>query len=140
MSRRNEEGHALIEVLLIGLLLLIPLVWTLSVLSELHRGALAATAAVREAGTDAGRATDLSAAEVAIDAAVARSFVDHGLEASDARVAWAAGTFQRGGTVEVVVRYPVEVLRIPFLGAVGGPSVWVEAKHVGRIESFGSRG
>ena len=124
---------------MLGLLLLAPLVWALGVLADLHRGALAATAAAREAGFDAAHAPSPAAAAVAVDEAVAGAFADQGLEASSARVRWSATPFARGAPVEVTVAYPVTVLQAPLLGRVAGPSIWVRAAHVARIDPYGSR-
>jgi hypothetical protein len=137
---RTAEGIAIVETLLLGLLLLVPLIWALGVLADLHRSALAATAAVREAGADAARSANLAEADRAVDAAVDRAFADQGLDTSRARVRWTSDSgLVRGGTVEVRVRYPVTVLQAPFLGRVAGPSVWVDARHVTRIDLFRSR-
>jgi hypothetical protein len=138
--RRDQRGIAIVETLLLGLLLLVPLMWGLGVLADLHRGALAAAAAVREAGFDAARSTTLAEADRAIDLAVSRAFSDQGLDPSDARVRWTAPAgLARGGTVEIVVSYPVTVLQAPLLGRVGGPSVWIDAHHIARIDLYRSR-
>jgi hypothetical protein len=138
--KQNDNGIAVVETLLLGLLLLVPLIWILGVLADLHRSALAATAAVREAGADAARSTNLGVADRAVDLAVARAFADQGLDASDAQVTWTSDSgLARGGTVEVRVSYPVTVLQAPLLGKVAGPSVWVDARHVARIDLFRSR-
>jgi hypothetical protein len=140
LLHRPERGAALVETVLLGLILIVPLIWALGVLGELHRGALAATAAAREAGLDAARSTDLGSADRSVAAAVTTAFRNQGLDPNDARVRWTAGsTLRRGGTVEVEVRYPVTVLQAPLLGAVSGPSVWVEARHVARVDLYRSR-
>lgn len=136
----NQRGQAVIETLLFGLLLLAPLVWTLGVLAEMHRSALAVSSAAREAGFDAARSNQMAAARLAVDEAVARAFRDHGIDPADARVRWSAAPgLPRGGAVEVEVSYPVTVLQAPFLGRVAGPSVVVRARHVSRIDPYRSR-
>ncbi|HVM35391.1 MAG TPA: hypothetical protein VM784_08610 [Actinomycetota bacterium] len=136
----RDHGQALLETILLGLLLMIPLVWLLSTLADVHRSALATTAAVRNAGADAARATSLTAAGRAIDDAVARALADHGIAFADARVRWTAPpALRRGGAVEIEVSLPVSVLQAPFLGRIAGPSVWVHARHVARIDLFRSR-
>lgn len=129
----------MVETLLLGILLLVPLIWALTVLSDLHRGALAASAAAREAGFEAARATSSAAAAKAADAAVRQAFIDEGLEPSDAIVALGASSLQRGSAVTVEVSYPVTVLQAPLLGRVAGPSVIVRARHVARVALYGSR-
>jgi hypothetical protein len=138
-AARRQSGFALIETLLLGLLFLIPLVWALGVLAELHQAALASTAAAREAGIDAARASNMVDAGMAVEDAVARAFADEGLEAEDAHVAWSAGAgLGRDGIVEVEVTYPVTVLQAPLLGQVSGPSIWVRAAHSVRIDPYRS--
>jgi hypothetical protein len=138
-AARRQSGLALIETLLVGLLFLIPLVWALGVLAELHQAALASTAAAREAGIDAARASNMVDAGMAVDDAVARAFTDEGLEAEDAQVAWSARAgLGRDGIVEVEVTYPVTVLQAPLLGQVSGPSIWVRVAHSVRIDPYRS--
>lgn len=129
---------ATIETLLLGLLLIVPLIWALGVLSELHRAALATTTAAREAGFDAARAAGRSDAERRIDVAVASALADHGLDPARAGVEWTSD-LARGGEVELRVSYDVPVLQAPLLGSVGGPTISVTASHVARVDPYRSR-
>jgi hypothetical protein len=139
MIRRRESGQAVIEALLLGILLLIPLIWALGVLADLHRSALAATAAAREAGFDAARTSTLRDADGAIAAAVRQALQDQGLDPALVRVRWeAAASLERGDAVEVEVAYPVTVVQAPLLGRVAGPSVWVHARHIARVDPYRS--
>jgi hypothetical protein len=136
----REEGQAVIETLLISLILLVPLLWMMGVLSDLHRGAIGATAAAREAGSDAGSSSDPSSAARAVERAVHQAFVDEGLDPREAHVSWdATPGFTRGGTVRVRVEYPVTVVQFPFLGRVTGPSISVDAVNFARIDPYRSR-
>lgn len=134
----SERGSALIEAILLGLVLIVPVMWMLGLLSEVHRGSLAATAAVREAGVEAARAGSLQEASEAVTSAVQHAFGDHGLDASAAEIRWTSD-LDRDGAVEVVIEYPVPALSIPFVGDVGGPQVWVRARHAASVDPFGSR-
>lgn len=137
---RSERGSAVIETILLGLLFMVPLIWLVGVLADTHRGALASTAAAREAGIEAARATTTAQAERAIQVAVAEAFRDHGLDPADASVSWSlAPNQERGAAVVVEVGYPVTVLQAPFIGRVAGPSVDVNARHVARIDPYRSR-
>ena len=138
MTDRQESGQAVVEALLLGMLLLVPLIWVLGVLSDLHRSALAATAAAREAGFDAARSASLSDADATVAEAVHRAFVDQGLDPAVARVRWGAGSLDRGDAVEVEVAYPVTVVQAPLLGRVSGPSVWIRARHIARVDPYRS--
>ena len=136
----NEKGQALVETLLLGLLLLVPLIWALMVLSDLHGAALAATSAVRDAGVSAAASSTASAATDEMDQAIRTAFRDHGLTDHEAGVRWAfVPRFERGARVEITVRYPVRVFRAPFLDLAIGPSIWVDARHVARLHPFVSR-
>jgi hypothetical protein len=135
----SQDGSTLVETLLVGLLSMVPLIWLLTVLADVHRGALASTAAAREAGADAGRSTSVAEANGAVDEAVARAFLDHGIPASEAEVSWTtSGGLERGAAVEVQVTYAVPVFQAPFLGGVG-PSIDITARHVARVDPYRSR-
>jgi hypothetical protein len=125
--------------LLLGMLLLVPLIWALGVLADLHRGALATAAAAREAGFQAATASSETTAAAAVEAAVARALSDGGIDPRRARASWAAvPRLERGAVVEVEVSYPVTVLQAPFLGRVAGPSIWVTSRHLARIDPYRS--
>ena len=135
----NDRGSAMVETILLGLVLIVPLIWGLGILSELHRAALATTAAAREAGFDAARATTPIEARERVDAAVATALRDHGLDVAGADVEWTAGDLRRGSAAEVRVVYEVRVLQMPFLGSLGGPAISVNASHVARVDPYRSR-
>lgn len=140
MRARPEAGQALIETVLLGLLFLVPVVWGLGVLADLHRGALAATAAARAAGFDAARATASTDAQRAATSAFRRAFIDHGIDPADASFRLTGGRgFTRGRAIELEVVYRVSVLQAPLLGKVAGPSILVRARHSARIDLFRSR-
>ncbi|HEY7875370.1 MAG TPA: hypothetical protein VIG64_09635 [Actinomycetota bacterium] len=140
MTRASRDsGQAVVETILVGLLLLVPLIWTLSVLADVHRTALAAAAAVREAGFEAARSTSGPEATRAVDRAVAQAFGNQGLDPGPARVRVVGGGLARGAAVEIEISYPVTILQAPLLGRVAGPSIWVRARHVARVDPYGSR-
>lgn len=137
---KDERGQALIESLLLGMLLIIPIVWVLMVLADVHRSALATTSASREAGFDAARSSDLPAAAKSVERAAELALRNHGLDADESNVRWTAPDgLERGARIEVHVAYPVSVVRFPFLGEVSGPSVWVRSTHIARVDPFASR-
>jgi hypothetical protein len=140
MNLRRESGQALVESILLGLVLLVPIAWSLGVLSELHRAALATTAAVREAGFEAARSRDDTQAAAAIDRAVAIAMINHELDPTHAEVRWSIPEgLRRGDIVEVVASYQVSVAQLPILGDAGGPGVRVTSRHIARIDPYGSR-
>lgn len=135
----NERGQALIETLLLGLLLMAPLLWGLTVLADIHRNALAAAAAAREAGFEASRASDVATARREAERAVGTAFRDHGLDPSEAALRWSVGRLERGASLEIVVSTKIPVLQAPFLGKVSGPFIAVDARHVARVDPYASR-
>lgn len=137
----KERGHALIEVMLFGLLLLVPIVWMVTVLAELHAAALGATSAAREAGFEAARSVDVIAADDAVVRMVDSSIEAHGLDPGNLEVAWTtSGDWGRGDAVEVLVTYRVPVFQAPLLGDLSQPSIPVSARHVTTIDRYRSRG
>jgi non-ribosomal peptide synthetase component F len=136
---KRDDGASLIETILLGLLFLVPVIWALGVLSELHRSALAATAAAREGGFEAARATTSADASRSATVAIRRAFLDHGLDPANATIELSAAGLERGEAVEVEIGYPVSVLQAPVLGRVAGPSIWIRADHVARIDPYRSR-
>ena len=135
----NQAGQSLIETILLGLVFLAPVLWGLGVLADLHRNALAATAAAREAGWEASRSIDVRSAQGSAQRAVEQAFRAQGLPPGQVRVRLSLGTLERGAPVEVVVSSPVTVFQAPFIGRVSGPSVWIHAKHVARVDPYRSR-
>ena len=138
-SMDSERGHSLIETVLLGLLFLVPLVWLLGTLSEIHVAALATTNAAREAGFEATRTSDHASAQEAVEHTVDQAFRNHGLRPELAEVSMSSPiAFGRGRSIEITVAYPVSVLRAPFLGDVSFASVSVEAQHVARVDPYRS--
>jgi hypothetical protein len=133
----RERGSSLVEAILVGLLLMVPALWIFTVGSELHRAALASTAAVREAGLDATRTSSPGDAGRAVQEAVAFAFVNHGLDPRRTQTTW-RGSLRRGGAVEVHVRYDVRVARFPFLGRIAGPTISVRARHLAPVDLYAS--
>lgn len=132
-SSRGARGSAMIEVLVLGLILIVPIVWLLGVMAEMHRAALATNSAAREVGWELTRGSSTRSADLA--AAVA--FDDHGLGAGLARVSW-RGRLERGGVVTVRVAYPVRVASFPLLGRMSAPVVWVRATHHAHVPAHRS--
>ncbi|MFP5298782.1 MAG: hypothetical protein ACLGHL_07335 [Actinomycetota bacterium] len=135
---RSERGTGLVETLLLGLLLMVPLIWTLSVLAELHRAALASTSAARSVGASVSRAPGGVTPDVP-QRALMEAFRAHGLDASGADLSiHAPRGFQRGARVSIEVSYRVPVLKIPLLGSLDVASIGVEAVHTAAIQRYAS--
>ena len=135
----DDRGQSLVEALLLSLLFVVPMLWALGVLADLHRAALATIAASRSAGFEAARSASLPDANRAVSAAVNSAFENHGLDAQQTVVEFSPGGLERGNEIEIVVAYPVTVLQAPLLGRLAGPSIWVEAAHVTVVDPYRSR-
>lgn len=134
--RRDQSGMALVESILLGLVTIVPLVWGLAMLDHVHRAALGATNAAREAGFAASRSE--GGDQGSVDRAVALALKSQNLDGGRARVqiAFPQGRV-RGGLIRVAIRYPVPLFDLPVLG--GAPSVWVTAHHHALIDRHRSR-
>ena len=141
MCRADDDcGHALIEALLLGMLLLVPVVWMLSVFSELHAAALGTTSAAREAAFEAARSPDAIEADRQVTRMTDRSIADLGLNPDLVEVTWApARGWARGATIEVLVTYRVPAFQAPLLGHITEPAIAVSARHVATIDRYRSR-
>lgn len=136
--KREESGMALVEAILLGLVLVVPLLWMLGMLDHVHRAALGASTAAREAGFAVAAAEEPGGDGSLLRRSVALAMRDQGLEPSQARVDLSVGDGgQRAATVRVEVRYPVPMLDVPLLGRL--PSVWVTARHVAAIDRYRTR-
>jgi Flp pilus assembly protein TadG len=73
--RRDERGNAVVELVWLGLLLLVPLIWIVLSVFEVQRGAFGVSAAARSAGRafalSPDDATGLHRAQAAADVALA---------------------------------------------------------------------
>ena len=137
----DEEGHAVIEAVLLGLVLLVPVVWLLSVSAEIHGAALGTATAAREAGFEAARSVDVISADRSVTSLVEQAIRDHGLDPSRSQVRWVpAPGWRRGAAIEVVVSYRVPVFQIPLFGQLSEPNVVVSGRHLAIIDRYRSRG
>lgn len=138
---RNDHGYSVLEAFLLGLVLLLPLIWLLTVSADVQRSALASASAVREAGLAASRAASASDAHDHADSAARRALLERGVTPAAARISLSSdGAPGRGELIEVRVETPVHVLRVPFLREAVGPAIWIRARNVARVEPYRSRG
>ena len=127
---------ALVEAILLGLVLMVPLLWMLGFLDHAHRAALGATAAARSAGFEVAAST--YPADAQVELAVALALKDQGLTADAAELdVRLSKDGERGDLVQVEVRYPVPMLDVPSIGQL--PSLWVTARHDAVVDPYRSR-
>jgi hypothetical protein len=147
---RGERGAAVVELLVVFLTLLVPLVYAMVVMADVQRALLATSSAAREAGRVYVTGSDRLAAERRAALAYREVLASYGMRPGDPRAglrlrarcppeaaaSGCVGGFGPGAEVQVVVTYRVPVARLPFLGAVAGPSVTIGATHHTRVDRY----
>lgn len=78
--RRDERGSALVEVVWLGILLMVPLVYVVLSVFEVQRGAFAVSAAARSAARAYALSDSDEAGHAAAEAAVRAALADQGLD------------------------------------------------------------
>jgi Flp pilus assembly protein TadG len=107
-SYNDDTGSSLIEVFLLGLGLLIPLALSISTMGNAQRGALAVSAATREAARSASAARTPSEAKDKAIQAASETLLAYGLDPSMASVQ-IDGELRRGEKIGVSVTYPLSI-------------------------------
>ena len=144
MNRRTSEerGSALVELVWLGILLLVPLLWIVLSVSQVQQGAFGVTAAARAAGRAYALAPDDDAGKRAAEEVARRALADQGLEDAPLRVTVTCTPYPRdchNGTSVITVRVRSSV-RLPLLpDALGGgsPRFALDASHtvpIGRYQ------
>jgi len=103
-----EEGSAALELVMAGLILLLPLVYVVLALASIQGGALAVEGAARQAARVFAQSGSAAEAEARAMRAVGYALADHGMDAGEARVSIACSPhpdacLSRLGTVTVTV-------------------------------------
>ncbi|GAA2172457.1 hypothetical protein GCM10009846_10450 [Agrococcus versicolor] len=115
-DRAGERGSASIELLTIGMLLTVPLVYLVLAMAQLQGAALATEGAARQAARMIATADSHVDALASADAAIVVALADLGLTASAVDVACdpvPTDCTARGGTVRVVVEVVVPLPLVP---------------------------
>lgn len=143
---RGDEGSAVVEVLVLGVLLLVPLVYLVVVVGRVQAAAFAAEGGAREAARVLAQPVDGDAAGAARDAraVVALAAEDQGFEAGDARlevVCEASPCATPDALVRTTVRLDVVLPGVPRVLAGAVPtSVEVEAQGSAAADRFAASG
>jgi hypothetical protein len=144
-----------VELLVVGLTLLVPVVYAMVVMADVQRALLATSAAAREAGRVYVTGPDRLAAERRAMTAYREVLASYGMRAGDPRASLrlragcaaeeadpgrgraapaCAGRFGPGTEVEVT--YRVAVARLPLLGSVAGPGITIGTTHHTRVDRY----
>jgi hypothetical protein len=135
---RFDQGSAVVELVWLGMLLLLPLLWIVLSVFEVQRGAFAVTSAARSAA----RAYALADSD-AVGKAQARAAIRQALDDQDGQdrefrltVSCAGPCHQAGSVVTVRVWHGVDLPLLPAVLGGDAPSFRLDATHTVPIGQF----
>lgn len=127
----SEQGSSLIESLILGILILLPIAFMVVEFGEIQRAAIGVSAASREAGRAFVTSRSNSEAESRARAAANSVMSIHRLDPSRATVS-IAGELKRGSEVRVEVTYRTPEVPLPLLGAI--PAMTLRSSHIETVD------
>lgn len=139
-ARRGEDGSAVVEFVLFGVLLLLPVLYLVVALSRLHAGAYAVATAAREAGRTFVTAPTEAQAPGRAQAAAALALADQGFRGRGTTRVSCTGTpcLARQGSVSVRTELAVDLPFVPRMVADVVPaSITISATHTESVDRFG---
>ena len=140
--RRRDSGRAIVEFLVVGLLVLVPVVYFVVTLSRVQAAAFAVSTASREAGRAFTTATTEDSAYARAEAAARISFQDYefGADGTVGLSCDGAPCLRPQGRVEAVATVNVRLPLLPDLLSGAMPAVLpVSATHVATVDRFRGR-
>ena len=139
---RRDSGRAIVEFLVVGLLVLVPVVYFVVTLSRVQAAAFAVSTASREAGRAFTTATTEDSAYARAQAAARISFDDYdfGVDGTLGLSCDGAPCLRPEGRVEAVATVKVRLALVPDLLSGAIPAVLpVSATHVATVDRFRGR-
>lgn len=140
IRRRDERGSAVVEFVVLGVLMLVPLVYLVMTTARLQAGAYAASAAAREAARGFVTATSPESAEPRAMAAAGIAFEDQGFGGGQGKLALGCDgspCLRPDGRIEVVATVTVPLPLVPAFARDLVPlEVPVSASHVAVVDRF----
>lgn len=132
--RRDERGSAVVELVWLGILLLLPLLWIVVAVFEVQGGAFAVSSAARSAGRAFALAPDDGSGQRAATAAARQALDDQGLDGVPIRVEVGCTPYPgncHSGTSVITVRVTSRVVLPLMPDFLGGdePSVRLDSSH-----------
>lgn len=125
-----ERGSAILEFLVVGVLLTMPVFYLVVTLARLQSGAYAVAGAAREAGRMYVTSTDEGSAAGRAQAGAALVFADHDLSGQVGVRCTANPCLTRGATVTATASADVELPLVPsFLSSVVPTSIHLTSSH-----------
>ncbi len=143
-SETGETGSAVVEFVVLGVLLLVPLIYLTLMVARVQAGSYAATQAAREAGRAFVTAPSQDSTESRAVAAAAIAFADQGFGESDSDLAIACSvtpclTPEARVQVTATVRVPLPLIPA-FARDVIPLEVPIDATHVVVVDRFRGTG
>ncbi|MDN5795227.1 MAG: pilus assembly protein [Intrasporangium sp.] len=139
---RRDDGRAIVEFIVLGLGLLLPLIYLVLTAARIQAGAFSASLAGREAGRAFVTATNDSDAQVRAQAAAALAFTDFAFDEGTKVDLRCDGTpcLHPGGEVTSTASIEVQLPLVPdFLAAHVPTSVTVSSTHVSAVDTYVAR-
>ena len=142
---RDDEGSAVVELVWLGILLLVPVLWIVLSVFEVQKGAFAASAAARSAGRAYALAPTDAEGERRAQAVARQALADQGLEAAPLQLTVTCTPYPHDchrGTSVLTVRIATRV-DLPLMPDVLGgdrPSFALDASHtvpIGQYQEVG---
>lgn len=130
-SEGAEQGSSLIESLILGILILLPIAFMVVEFGEIQRASIGVSAASREAGRAFVTSRSAGEAESRARAAANSVMSIHRLDPSRTTVS-IAGELKRGTEVRVEVTYRTPKVPVPLLGAI--PAMTLRSAHVEMVD------
>ncbi len=136
--RRSEDGSAVVEVVWLGILLLVPLLWVVLSVFEVQRGAFAVTSAARSAARAYALAGTDAAGQAQARAAIRQALDDQGGDDRDFRftVSCEGPCHEAGSVITVRVWHGVDLPLLPAVLGGEAPSFRLDSAHTVPIGQF----
>ena len=136
--RRSEDGSAVVEVVWLGILLLVPLLWVVLSVFEVQRGAFAVTSAARSAARAYALAGTDAAGQERARAAIRQALADQGGDDRAFRftVSCQGPCHEAGSVITVRVWHGVDLPLLPAVLGGEAPSFRLDSTHTVPIGQF----
>lgn len=146
-TTRDERGSGLVEVIWMGVLLLLPLLWVVVSVFEVQRGSFGVSGAARAAARAYALAPNDVAGEQRAAAVARQALADQGLSDVPVRVSVTCSPYPHNchsGTsvITVHIESSVELPLLPDVLGGGAPSLRLSAEHtvpIGRYQEIDRR-
>lgn len=138
-SARGDRGSAVLEFVVVGVALLIPVAYLALAAAAVQSQVLAGSQAVREAGRAFSTAASVPEARARAATATRLAFADHGLEppSGGVRVTCVGGPCLAPGTsVDVRLEWSVPLPWVPVVTQALAPAVPVSVQHLVPIDDY----